>query len=131
MSTESNKGFRPKKLLEPFKSENLLHAIKNPDEVLKKSLRSLTNIRGGITGIDFNFYSRIKSEAKGKSELTFIGEKKVEEIQLQLFQYNEKNCIETDQIEDYKKIDATDTNHLYWLNLHGIHDVSLPGLIVE
>ncbi len=125
MSTDNKKGFHPEKLLEPFKPENLLHAIKNPDEVLKKSLRSLTHITGSITGIDFNFYSKIKSEAKGKSELTFIGEKKVEEIKLQLFQYNENTCIETEKVEDYTKINIEDTEHLYWLNLHGIHDVEL------
>ena len=103
MSNETKKGFRPEKLLAPFKPENLLHALKNPDEVLKKSLRSLTHITGSITGIDFNFYSKIKSEAKGKSELTFIGEKKVEEVKLQLFKYNENECIETESLEDYKK----------------------------
>ncbi len=125
MKKENKKGFRPEKLLEPFKPENLIHAIKNPDEVLIKSLRSLTNITGSITGIDFNFYSKLKSEAKGKSELTFIGKKKVEEVELQLFTYNAETIVETEQLDDYKKMDESDSHHYYWLNLHGIHDVTL------
>ncbi|MDH4057264.1 MAG: magnesium/cobalt transporter CorA [Cyclobacteriaceae bacterium] len=115
----------PEKLLEPFKPENMINALKNPDEVLLKSLRSLTNITGSITGINFNFYSRLKSEAKAKSELTFIGEKKVEEVNLQLFAYNENNCTESEKMSDYKLIDISDQNTNYWLNLHGIHDVDL------
>lgn len=108
-----------------FKPEKLIQAFKKPDEVLLKSLRSLTNITGSITGINFNFYSKLKSEAKGKSELTFIGEKKMEEVKLQLFSYNEDNCIEKDAVSDFSVINSTDTTENYWLNIHGIHDVAL------
>ena len=111
-----------KTILEPFKPENIIQALKNPDEVLLKSLRSLT---GSITGIDFNFYSKLKSESKGKSEFTFIGEKKVEEVKLQLFTYNEDVCNETCDKADYERIDKNLLNNNYWLNLHGIHDVNL------
>ena len=114
-----------KTILEPFKPENIIHALKNPDEVLLRSLRSLTEITGSITGIDFNFYSKLKSEAKGKSEYTFIGEKKVEEVKLQLFTYNEEICIETENNTDYKLIDKNNLSNNYWLNLHGIHEVNL------
>ncbi|MDZ4716169.1 MAG: magnesium/cobalt transporter CorA [Cytophagales bacterium] len=119
------KAFKPEKLLEPFKPENLLHALKKPDEVLLKSLRSLTQITGSITGINFNFYSQLKSEAKGKSELTFIGQKKMEEVKLQLFTYNESQCIETENKDDFNLINTSDPANNYWLNLHGIHDVDL------
>lgn len=119
------KTFKPADLLDPFKPENLIQALKKPDEVLLKSLRSLTNLTGSITGINFNFYSKLKSEAKGKSELTFIGEKKMEEVKLQLFTYNENNCIEKDVVSDFSVINSTDTSENYWLNIHGIHDVSL------
>lgn len=125
MMRDPRKTFKPEKLLEPFKPANLLHALKNPDEVLLKSLKSLTHITGSITGINFNFYSQIKSEAKGKSELTFIGQKKMEEVALQLFIYNEETCEETDNIGDYQLIDKDQPNNHYWLNLHGIHDVDL------
>ncbi len=125
MLKKSKKLFTPEKLLEPFKPENLLHALKYPDEVLLKSLRSLTDITGSITGINFNFYSQIKSEAKGKSELTFIGQKKMENVGLQLFTYNESVCEETENIEDYKLIDSEQPQLHYWLNIHGIHDVGL------
>lgn len=122
--TKKKKAF-PEKLLEPFKPENLINALKNPDEILLHSLRSLTNITGSITGINFNFYSRIKSEAKGKSELTFIGQKKVEEVNLQLFSYTENNCTESENSSDYSLINTEDPDTTYWLNLHGIHDVDL------
>lgn len=125
------KVFKPEKLLEPFKPQNLLHVLKNPDEVLRKSVRSLGNITGSITGINFNFYSQIKSEAKGKSELTFIGQKKMEQVKLQLFTYNEHSCTESEQLTDYKLIHAEDQAHNYWLNLHGIHDVDLMEDIGE
>lgn len=131
MFKKSKNIFKPEKLLEPFKPENLLHALKNPDEVLLKSLRSLTSITGSITGINFNYYSQIKSEAKGKSELTFIGQKKVEEVKLQLFSYNEHSCAETDNITDYTLIDTSNQTQNYWLNLHGIHDVDLMEDIGE
>ena len=114
-----------KTILEPFKPENIIQALKNPDEVLLKRLRSLTEITGSITGIDFNFYSKLKSESKGKSEFTFIGEKKVEEVKLQLFTYNEDVCNETCDKADYERIDKNLLNNNYWLNLHGIHDVNL------
>jgi magnesium transporter len=131
MAEEKNKTFKPEKLLDPLKPENLIHALKNPDEVLKNSFRSLTNITGSITGINFNFYSQLKSQAKGKSELTFIGEKKMEEVKLQLFVYDEESCEETNNIEDYKLIDTSDPAKHYWLNLHGIHDVNLIERIGE
>ncbi len=118
-------SFKTEKLIEPFKPENLLHALKNPDEVLLKSLKSLTSITGSITGINFNFYSQIRSEAKGKSELTFIGQKKMEEVKLQLFKYNEAECAEIDSVDDFSVILTPDRAHNFWLNLHGIHDVAL------
>lgn len=119
------KSFAPKTLLEPFKPGNLIHAITHPDEVLLKSLKSLTSITGSITGINFNFYSQIRSEAKGKSELTFIGQKKMEKVQLQLFVYNENELSESAELTDYSSIDLTNQTHHYWLNIHGIHDVDL------
>ena len=111
---EEKKAFTPKTLLEPFKPSNLLHALTHPDEVLIKSLKSLTSITGSITGINFNFYSQLRSEAKGKSELTFIGQKKMDEVQLQLFKYNEIEVIETEKIADYNAIDLSDSTNRYW-----------------
>lgn len=120
-----------KKVIDPFKPENIMQALKNPDEVLMKSLRSLTEITGSITGISFNSYSKLKSEAKGKSEYTFIGEKKVEEVNLQLFTYNENDCLETQEKTDFKLVDKSNQSNNYWLNLHGIHDVPLVEAIAD
>ncbi|HMV44505.1 MAG TPA: magnesium/cobalt transporter CorA [Leptospiraceae bacterium] len=118
-------------VIDPFRPENIIQALKNPDEVLLKSLRSLTEMTGSITGISFKSYSKLKSEAKGKSEFTFIGEKKVEEVKLQLFQYNEKEFTETKEITDYELVDSQNQSSNYWLNLHGIHDVKLIESIAQ
>ena len=120
-----------KTVIEPFRPENLMQALKNPDEILMKSLRSLTEMTESITGINFNSYSKLKSEAKGKIEFTFIGEKKVEEVMLQLFAYNENGCKETTEITDYKLVDTSNLSNNYWLNLHGIHDVALIEAIAD
>ena len=125
MSKEEKSSVKPEKLREPFKPENLIQALKKPDEILLKSLRSLTTITGSITGINFNFYSKLRSEAKGKSELTFIGQKKLEEVKFQLFTYNADSCSETDKVSEHTSINKEDLSHNYWLNLHGIHDVNL------
>ncbi len=125
MEKESGNNFKPEKLLEPFKPENIIQALKKPDEILLKSLRSLTQIAGGITGINFNFYSKVKSDAKARSELTFIGEKKMEEVKLQLFTYNEASCVEKEGIDDCISIDPTNPESNHWLNVYGIHDVDL------
>lgn len=105
--------------------DKLLNTLKKPDKIILQGLKSLTNITGNITGIDFNFYSKIRSEAKGKSELTFIGQKKVEKVQLQLFTYNEHECNEEDTVSDFSTINPDEKKYNYWLNLHGIHDVKL------
>lgn len=105
--------------------DKILDTLKKPDKIILQGIKSLTQITGGITGIDFNFYSKIKSEAKGKSELTFIGKKKMEKVKLQLFTYNQTECHESTSIDDFNKIDKGNSNHNYWLNLHGIHDVDL------
>ena len=102
------KGFRPQQLLDPFKPENILHALVKP-----------------ITGIHFPFYSKLKSEAKSKSELTFIGEKKMEEVQVQLFTYNHDFCVEKHGLDDCISIDPHDLTSNHWLNVHGIHDVDI------
>jgi hypothetical protein len=47
------------KVIDPFRPENIIQALKNPDEVLMKSLRSLTEMTGSITGINFKSYSKI------------------------------------------------------------------------
>ncbi|MCB1177971.1 MAG: magnesium/cobalt transporter CorA [Leptospiraceae bacterium] len=128
MEWKKTKKVVKENILEPLKPENILHALKNPDEALKKSLRSLTDLTENITGINFNFYSTIKSESKSKSEYTFIGQKKVEKVKSQIFIYNEENIEEKEGLEVFKDINKEDVENNYWLNYHGIHDV---GLIEE
>ncbi len=93
----------------------LFPVFRKPDEILR-SLRSLT---GGSS------YSKLRSAAKARPELTFIGQKKVDEVKLQLFIYNEQECVEKSELDDFYKVNTEDTSHTYWLNLHGIHDTDL------
>lgn len=53
---------------------------------------------------------------------TFTGDKQVEELSAQLFEYNKANCTE---INDYVLTDFLSFNSIQtysWLNIHGIHD---------
>lgn len=104
----------------PVKQPNVFRLFRKPDEILLKGLRSLTGSEN---------YSKQKSEAKAKTELTFIGQKKVDEVQLQLFIYNENICSEKENSDDFCLVNSADLSCTYWLNLHGIHDVDLVDRI--
>ncbi len=97
-----------------MKTSNLIR----PDKLLFQGLKALTSLGQ-------SFYTEVKSEAKAKAELTFIGEKKVEKVQSQLFTYNSDSCTENKKLKDlnfFKSLSATETK---WLNFHGIHEVDL------
>lgn len=100
----------------------IIDSLKKPDEILFKGFRTLSSL-------PFGLYSQMKSKAKGTSELTFIGEKKVEEVKLQLFTYNEQLCHEKETLQECITIDPNNTELNYWLNLHGIHDVDIVETI--
>ena len=89
------------------------------DKGIFQGLKSLTNL-------NFGFYSKLRSDAKAKAELTFIGEKKVEKVRSQLFVYNEHDVKETEQLKDFSEFEKQriDPNVL-WLNFHGLHDIKL------
>lgn len=89
--------------------------------MLIKGIRSISQ----LTYLPFSLYAEAKSKAKGTSDLTFIGEKKVKEVKLQLFTYNDQICHEKETIQECISIDPANTEVNYWLNLHGIHDVDL------
>jgi magnesium transporter len=89
------------------------------DKLLLHGLRSLTNF-------NFNFYSKVRSEAKGKAEITFIGEQKVEEVLSQLFVFNAELLIEKEQLQDFTEFDKhNNSSNVLWLNFHGLHNVDL------
>ncbi len=96
--------------------------ITRPDKILLAGLRTLGSIGDNLT---FNLYSRAKSEAKGKAETVFIGKKKLEEVAIQLFEYDPNDCEEIDQPDDFDVLKKLKHEKSYWLNFHGLHEVSL------
>ena len=89
-----------------------------PDQIILSGLRSLT-------GINLNLYSQLKSATKGNAELTYIGEKKVEKVETQLFVFNEHKIEEHVLSDDFSSLKKLDHDSFYWLNFHGFHDVKL------
>lgn len=71
-----------------------------------------------------NLYSTLKSRSKGKSEVVFIGEKKLENAKVELFQFNEKECKESAE-KHFDFLDSPSPTSTYWLNIDGLHDVSM------
>lgn len=69
--------------------------------------------------------------AKETGELAFIGEKKVEQVQSQLLEYNEESSETRGRITDFDFLKTLDTQKVYWLNFHGLHDVNLIEKVSE
>jgi magnesium transporter len=96
--------------------------ITRPDKILMAGLRTLGTIGDNLT---FNLYSTLKSESKGKAQTVFIGKKKLEKVAIQLFEYSPDDCMELDQPNDFSALQSPDPEKSYWLNFHGLHEVSL------
>ena len=75
-----------------------------PDKLLLTGLKTLTE----LTLTPVNMYADLKAKSKGKAEITFIGEKKLEEVKVQLFTFNE-NEIKESQKKDFSIGDS----HIY------------------
>ncbi|MFY0686373.1 MAG: magnesium/cobalt transporter CorA [Cyclobacteriaceae bacterium] len=95
-----------------------LNDLTRPDKLILDGLRSL----GGLTS---NLYTDRKKDAKAKGELKFIGEKKTDKVQSQLFEYNSEHCEKRSSNKQFSFIDDPDSAKYYWLNFHGIHNVEL------
>ncbi|NJN41351.1 MAG: magnesium/cobalt transporter CorA [Flammeovirgaceae bacterium] len=89
----------------------------NPEKLILGGLKTLSSI-------NLNFYSRLKSDSKRRTDITFIGEKKIQNVKSQLFEYSEHDCIVTEQINSFEKL-KDENGKVFWLNFHGIHDVNL------
>ncbi len=88
-----------------------------PDKLLLsgiKSLSSLTNV----------LYSTEKSTAKGKSEVAFIGKRRLDKVENQLYTYDKHSADYQEEISEFDFIDQAKKGKNYWLNFHGIHEVS-------
>jgi len=94
--------------------------LTRPDKLLFTGLKSLTN----LTLTPINMYADLKAKSKGKAEITFIGEKKLDEVKVQLFSFNEEEISESNE-KTFKELASLDRSHKYWLNVHGLHDVEL------
>lgn len=86
-----------------------------PNKLIKKGLQTLGSF-------SLNLYTSQKTQAKTKAELTFIGEKKMEKTQNQLFKYNSSEYFLKEQFQDFQILKTSAENKNYWLNFHGIHD---------
>ena len=98
--------------------------LTRPDKLLKQGLKTLSSVR-------YNLYSDQKTEAKAKAKLTFIGEKKVEEVKVQLYEYDLESLKRIEKVSTFDFLKDRGTGKSYWLNFHGIHDVKLIQMLGE
>ncbi|SNS84706.1 magnesium transporter [Ekhidna lutea] len=91
-----------------------------PDKLLFTGLKTLTE----LTLTPINMYADLKAKSKGKAEITFIGEKKLEEVKAQLFTFNESEVSESNE-KDFSPMANPKDSHIHWLNIHGLHEVDL------
>ncbi len=71
-----------------------------------------------------NLYSTLKSKSKGKSEVVFIGEKKLENVKVELFQFNEMEFKESYE-KHFDFLDTPSPTSTHWLNIDGLHDIEM------
>lgn len=94
--------------------------LARPDKLIMTGLKSLTD----LTHTPLNMYADLKSQAKGKAEITFIGEKKLEKVRVQLFTFNENEIQESNE-RNFEAVANPKDSHVSWLNIHGLHEVDL------
>ncbi|MEQ9298472.1 MAG: magnesium/cobalt transporter CorA [Cyclobacteriaceae bacterium] len=92
--------------------------LARPDKLLIGGIKSLNKI-------GYKLYSNQKTEAKGKAELTFIGKKRVEQVQNQLHAFNANEYEIAEGLEDFGYVETLESSKNHWLNFHGIHDVGV------
>ncbi len=69
------------------------------------------------------FYKkRAKSKGLAPGQLVFIGEKKVEELQVHLFDYDANKVTDTDIAELNFAKEAIESQTVSWVNVNGLHD---------
>ncbi len=95
-----------------------------PDKLLLGGIKTLSSLTHFL-------YSDQKAEAKAKAELTFIGKKKMDKVQNQLYEYDLKTCTRIEKLKEFGFTKAPIDGKSYWLNFHGIHDVKIIRQIGE
>ena len=92
--------------------------LTRPDKLLMRGIKTLSSL-------GHNLYTDQKTQAKAKAELTFIGEKKVEKVETQLFEYNSDSYTQKENFFDFEYIAEIPQEKNYWLNFHGLHEVPI------
>lgn len=77
------------------------------------------------------FKKREQSKGLAPGHLVFIGEQKVEEIQVHLFDYDSEKVVDTDLDELIPAKEIIDAPSITWLNVNGIHDTDAIRAIGE
>lgn len=95
----------------------------------KRLFNGLTSLTK-LTQTPLNMYADLKAQSKGKAEITFIGEKKLQEVQVQLFQYDKDSFQESNE-KKFDSIANRAESKKYWLNIHGLHDIELIQELAE
>lgn len=93
--------------------------LARPDKLIFQGIKSLTN------SMSIGFYADQKTEAKANAEITFIGEKKMDNVQSQLYNYDLDNVMVQENISKFEFLKEADRNKISWLNFHGIHDAEI------
>ncbi|UXX81062.1 magnesium/cobalt transporter CorA [Reichenbachiella carrageenanivorans] len=92
--------------------------ITRPDKLLLQGIKTLSTLGQSL-------YSNKKSEAKAKAELTFIGQKKMDEVQSQLYEFDADSLDIKEDLTSFQFLKEPVKSKVYWLNFHGIHDVPM------
>lgn len=89
-----------------------------PEKLIKSGIKSVARLNRRL-------YSGIKSASKQSAEITFIGEKKQEEVKAQLFEYDPHTVDEETDFNDFDHLKKLEKGKVYWVNFHGIHEVKI------
>ncbi|MEP5105503.1 MAG: magnesium/cobalt transporter CorA [Ekhidna sp.] len=93
--------------------------LTRPDKLLLSGLFGLKS----LVTLPLDLYSSQKKEAKTKGEITFIGTKKVEEVQTQLYEFNSEGSKSSLNPQTFDFLKTRKESKVYWLNFHGLHEV--------
>ncbi|MEO9485268.1 MAG: magnesium/cobalt transporter CorA [Ekhidna sp.] len=88
-----------------------------PDKIILSGLKSLTDFSLNLL--------EIKTEAKGKGEIAFIGEQKIDEVQTQLYIYDLEEVESKDNLQSFDFFNKLSDKKNHWLNFHGLHEVEI------
>ncbi|WP_421762669.1 magnesium/cobalt transporter CorA [Ekhidna sp.] len=93
--------------------------LTRPDKLLLSGLFGLKS----LVTLPLDLYSAQKKEGKTKGEITFIGTKKVEEVQTQLYEFNSEGSKSSLNPQTFDFLKTRKESKVYWLNFHGLHEV--------